>query len=144
MEAFCFDTTGEMISGISTSHYHNSLPDYKSFTFEEFPKELTQHNVEYDSFTFEEFSLELTHAMSQPEYDSFHFDLNIPIICLHQVSVTDDTHENINAPVEDDELVMIFIMTFFLFFTYPVISPILHSIRSEDIIYDPKIFIFHL
>ena len=135
MEAFCFDTPGEVISGNTT---------YESFTFEEFPKELTQHNVEYDSFTFEEFSCELTHAMSQPEYDSFHFDLDIPIICLHQVNVTDDTHENINAPAEDDELVMIIIMIFFLYFTYRVTYPVLHSIGSEDIIYDPGILLCHL
>lgn len=139
MEAFYFDM-GEVISGNTTSHSHNSLPDYESFTFEEFPKELTHINVEYDSFTFEEFSLELT----QPEYDSFHFDLDIPIICLDQTSLTNNIHEPMNAPAEDDELVMIFIMTFFLFFTYRVTSPVLHSFGSEDIIFDPGILIYKL
>jgi hypothetical protein len=142
-EAFTFDPMGEKISGSTTSHSHNSLPDYESFTFDEFSCELTHINPEYDSFTFDEFSCELTHIVSPPEYDNFHFDLETPGICLDQTSLTVEIHETMNSPVGDDELVMIFIMTFFLFFTYPVASPVLHSFGNEDIIFDPGISMYH-
>ena len=49
-----------------------------------------------------------------------------------------------NSPIEEEELVMIFIMIFFLFFIYPVASPVLHSFGSEDIILDPDILIYKL
>jgi hypothetical protein len=113
LQTFYFDQTGEKISGITTSHSYNSLPVYESFTIEEFPSEFTQINPEYESFTFEEFSGELTHIISLPEYDNFYFDLDIPIICLDQTSLKEEIHETMNSPIEDEELVMIFIMTFF-------------------------------
>lgn len=123
-EAFSFDHMGEKISGSTTSHSHNSVP-------------------EYDSFFFEEFSGELTHIISPPEYDNFYFDLDTPGICLDQLSLNGEIHDIMNSPVGEDELVKIFIMTFFLFFTYPVASPVLHSFGSEDIIFDPGILIYN-
>ena len=144
MEAFCFDNMGEVISGNTISHSHNSLPDYESFTFDEFPLELVNINSEYDSFTFEEFSLELTHIISPPEYEKFYFDLDIPIICLDQTSLIVEIHYTMNSPIEDEELVMIIIMVFFLFFIYSITRPILHSFGNEDIIFDPGICIHHL
>lgn len=142
LQTFHFDHTGEKISGITTSHSYNSLPVYESFTFEEFPSELTQINPEYESFTFVEFSCELTHIISPPEYDNFYLDLDIPIICLDQTCLTEEIHETMNFPIEEEELVMIFIMIFFLFFIYSVPYPVLHSFGNEDIIFDPGILIY--
>jgi hypothetical protein len=138
-KAFTFDPMGEKISGSTTSHSHNSLPDYESFTFNEFSCELTHINPEYDSFTFKEFSCELTHIISLSEYDNFYFDVDTPRICLDHMSLNDEIHddESMNPPPDDDELVKMFIMTFFLFFTYRVTSPVLHSFGNEDIIFDP-------
>lgn len=62
-EAFQFDHMGEKISGSTTSYSHPPLP-------------------EYDSFTFEEFSGELTHIISPPEYDNFHFNLDKDSPCV--------------------------------------------------------------
>jgi hypothetical protein len=144
-EAFTFDHVGEKISGSTTSHSHNSLPEYESFNFKEFSCEVTHINPEYDSFIFDEFSGELTHIISPPEYDNFYFDLDTPEICVDHMSLDDEIHddESMNSPEDDDELVMIFIMNFFLFFTYPVASPVLHSFGNEDIIFDPGISIYH-
>jgi hypothetical protein len=145
-EAFTFDPMGEKISGSTTSHSHNSLPEYESFAFDELSCELMHINSEYDSFTFEEFFCELTHIISPPEYDNFYFDLDTPGICLDHMSLNDEIHddESMNFPEDDDELVMMFIMTFFLFFTYRVTSPVLHSFRNEDIIFDPDITAYSL
>ena len=93
---------------------------------------------------YEEFSFELTHIISPPEYDNFNFDLDTTGICLDQLSLNDEIHAIMNSPSDDDELVKIFIMTFFLFFTYPVASPVLHSFGNEDIIFDPGISMYHL
>lgn len=93
----------------------------------------------------EEFSGELTHIISPPEYDNFHFDPDTPGICPDHVSLNDEIHniEIMDSPVGEDELVMIFIMVFFLFFTYPVTSSLLHSFGNEDTIFDPRISIYH-
>jgi hypothetical protein len=145
-EAFTFDPMGERISGSTTTHSHNSLPDYESFTFDEFSCELTHIDLEYDSFTFDELSCELTHIISPPEYDHFYFDLDTPRICLDHMSLNDEIHddESMNPPPNDDELVKMFIMTFFLFFTYRVTSPVLHSFGNEDITFDPGITVYSL
>ena len=96
-------------------------------------------------FLHEEFSGELTHIISLLEYDNFHFDHDTPGICLDHVSLNDEIHntEIMDSPVGEDELIMIFIMTFFLFFTYPVTSSLLHSFGNEDTIFDPGISIYH-
>ena len=46
--------------------------------------------------------------------------------------------------LEEEDLVMIVIMTFFLFFTYLVTSSLLHSFGSEDTIFDPGITTYTL
>ena len=142
---------GEKISGSTTSHSHNSLPDYESFTFDEFSCELTHINPEYDSFTFDEFSCELTHVMTPSEFDipggdalnheSFQIPTHPPGMFT---SLTFEIQNQANEPAfEEEDLIMIFIMVFFLFFTYRVTSPVLHSFGNEDIIFDPEIFMYH-
>ena len=131
-EAFTFDHMGEKISGSTTPHSQISLPIY-------------------DSFTFEEFSGELTHIMTPPEYDDpggytlNHENLQIP---THPpgmfTSLTFQIQTQATEPdLEEENLIKIFIMVFFLFFTYRVTSPVLHSFGNEDIIFDPGILIYH-
>lgn len=43
----------------------------------------------------------------------------------------------------EEDLIMIIIMIFFLFFTYLVTSSLLHSFGSEDTIFDPGISMHH-
>ncbi|GJY64708.1 hypothetical protein Tco_0466168 [Tanacetum coccineum] len=45
--------------------------------------------------------------------------------------------------VEDVNSFTFVIWTFFPFFTYPEDSPVILSLRSEDIVFDPGIFMFH-
>ncbi|GJS19489.1 reverse transcriptase domain-containing protein [Tanacetum coccineum] len=45
--------------------------------------------------------------------------------------------------VEDVNSLTFFIWTFLLSFTYPENSPVILSFRSEDLVFDPDIFIFH-
>ena len=59
---------------------------------------------------------------------------------IHDIEIVNSHSESHS---DDDELVMIFVMTFFLFFIYPMAFPVLHSFGNEDIIFDPGIFIYH-
>ena len=150
-EAFTCDHMGEKISGRTTLHSKISLPDY-------------------DSFTFEEFSGELTHIIPPSEYDNFCFDLDIddlcvpegnilnlenlidnkiptlpPIICLDHMRLNDEIPD---TPIMDslsdyDDSILIVIKIFLPFFTYSVNSPVLHSFGNEDLIFDPGILIYH-
>ena len=62
-----------------------------------------------------------------------------------KMSFSDKIHnlKIMKSHFDDDELVMIVIMIFFLFYTYSVTSPLCHSFGSEDIIFDPDILIYH-
>jgi hypothetical protein len=132
-EAFTFDHMGEKISDSTTSHSHNSLPIYDSFAFEEFSGELAHH------------------VITPPEFDSpggdalNHENLQIP---THPpglfLSLPFEIQTQATEPdLEEENQIMIFIMVFFLFFTYKVTSPVLHSFGNEDTIFDPGIFIYH-
>lgn len=101
----------------------------------------------------EEFSGELTHHIMTPSEFEIpggdvldHENLQIP---THPpglfTSLTFDIQIRVNDPaLEEEYQIMIFIMVFFLFFTYSVTSSLLHSFGSEDTIFDPGIFIYHL
>lgn len=61
------------------------------------------------------------------------------------MSLTVEIQIQANEPdLEEEDLIMIFIMVFFLFFTYRVTSPVLHSLGNEDIIFDPGITAYSL
>ncbi|GJV03567.1 hypothetical protein Tco_1337136 [Tanacetum coccineum] len=87
-----------------------------------------------------------------PEFESFHFDPSFPRpppeppdveICLHFEPDADQRGSEIDFSqnVKDDDSFTFFIRTFIPFLTYPADSPLLLSIRSEDTIFDPGIFI---
>jgi hypothetical protein len=59
-------------------------------------------------------------------------------------SLTDKIQSSATAlDPENEDLVMMVIRTFYLFFTYPVTSPLFNSCGSEDTIFDPGIFSYH-
>jgi hypothetical protein len=117
-------------------------------------------------YTFhEEFSSELTHITSPPECDNLDgkenhdrgerisimrvcIDDKIPILPPELLSKPHSSTNKIQISataldLEEEDQIMIFIMVFFLFFTYLVTSSLLHSFGSEDTIFDPGIFIYH-
>ncbi|GJV22829.1 hypothetical protein Tco_1375524 [Tanacetum coccineum] len=154
------DHTEETRSGSTTTHANNSLPEYDSFLFEVEPNQggLTSIVISDNS---NDPLLEL------PEFESFHFDLDpsfprpppeppdveISLIIetdAHVINDFDELNEDecfdlgedeIN--VEDDDSFIFVIRTFLPFLTYPMDSPFLCSVKNEDTIFDPGIFIFH-
>ncbi|GKB08218.1 hypothetical protein Tco_0836502 [Tanacetum coccineum] len=98
-----------------------------------------------------------THAnYSLPEYESFHFDNpslprpppEPPDVCLDMLyndeSFEPSGDENIVVSnVEEDDSFTFTIRTFLPFLTYPEVSPLYCSTRSEDLIFDPIRYTFH-
>ncbi|GJY40594.1 hypothetical protein Tco_0427864 [Tanacetum coccineum] len=98
-----------------------------------------------------------------PEFESFHFDLDPsfprpppepPDVEISLIIKTDapviNNFDELNEDecfdpggdeidVEDDDSFTFVIRTFLLFLTYPEVSPVLFSTRSEDTIFDPGI-----
>ncbi|GJS46874.1 hypothetical protein Tco_0596995 [Tanacetum coccineum] len=90
-----------------------------------------------------------------PEYESFHFDNpsflcpppEPPDVCLDMLyndeSFEPGEGENIVVSnVEEDDSFTFTIRTFLPFLTYPEVSPLSCSTRSEDFIFDPGIITF--
>ncbi|GKB28711.1 hypothetical protein Tco_0868112, partial [Tanacetum coccineum] len=150
------DHTEETRSGSTTTHANYSLPEYDSFLFEFEPDQegLISNDNSNDSL------LEI------PEFESFYFDdPSFPRpppeppdveICLHfkpDAPVIDNFNElnddqrgseiDFSQNVEDDDSFTFVIWTFLPFLTYPKVSPLSCSTRSEDTIFDPSIFMFH-
>ncbi|GJX21783.1 reverse transcriptase domain-containing protein [Tanacetum coccineum] len=81
-----------------------------------------------------------------PEYERFTVDIepDVPVINnfdkLNEDECFDPGGGEINVEVVDS--FTFFIRTFLLFLTYPEVSPLLPSTRSEDTIFDPGIFAF--
>ncbi|GJZ28340.1 hypothetical protein Tco_0572987 [Tanacetum coccineum] len=146
------DHTEETRSGSTTTHANYSLPEYDSFLFEIEPDQEGLISIDNSNNTL----LEL------PEFESFHFDPSFPRpppeppdveICLNFESDTPviDNFEELNEDqrgsenvlfqnVEDDDTFTLTIRTFLPFLTYPEVSPLACSTRSEDTIFDPGIF----
>ncbi|GKA10161.1 hypothetical protein Tco_0689594 [Tanacetum coccineum] len=126
----------------SLSFSDNSLPEFESFS---------DHTEETRSGST------TTHAnYSLPEYESFHFDNpslprpppEPPDVCLDMLyndeSFEPSGDENIVVSnVEEDDSFTFTIRTFLPFLTYPEVSPLYCSTRSEDLIFDPGIVTFH-
>ncbi|GKG03321.1 hypothetical protein Tco_0310957, partial [Tanacetum coccineum] len=98
-----------------------------------------------------------------PEFESFHFDLSFPRplpeppdveICLQFEpdapvidnfnELNDDLREGenvvfLNVEEDDDDSFTFVIRTFLPFLTYPEVSPLSCSTKSEDTIFDPGI-----
>ncbi|GJR87961.1 hypothetical protein Tco_0211972, partial [Tanacetum coccineum] len=139
-------------SETSLSFSDNSLPEFESFS---------DHTEETRSGST------TTHAnYSLPEYESFHFDNpSFPRpppeppdveICLNFESDTPviDNFEELNEDqregenvvflnVEEDDSFTFTIRTFLPFLTYPKVSPLSCSTRSEDLIFYPDIITFY-
>nr|GEV36287.1 hypothetical protein [Tanacetum cinerariifolium] len=107
---------GKISSGITTTHFDISLPDYEAFYFDDdHVKEISSGSTtthsdislsEYDSFIFEEFVDELAHIISPPEYDYFFF-WNLPDPGELMFVLNSGIRENlsatsVNLPIEDD------------------------------------------
>ncbi|GJY66828.1 hypothetical protein Tco_0469066 [Tanacetum coccineum] len=142
------DHTEETRNGSTTTHANYSLPENDSFLFEIEPDQegLIRNDNSNDLF------LELL------EFESFHFDPSFPRpppeppdveICLHfepDFSVIDNFNElnddergsEIDFSEDDDSFTFV-IRTFLPFLTYPEVSLLSCSTRSEDTIFDPGI-----
>ncbi|GKC23774.1 hypothetical protein Tco_1025924 [Tanacetum coccineum] len=131
-------------SDTSFSHLDNSLPEFETFSDD----------------------MEETRSGKLPEFESFHFnpsfprpppespDVEISLNVEPDAPVTNDFDElNEEEPfdpgesenvvflnVEEDDSFTFTIRTFLPFLTYPEVSPLSCSTRSEDMIFDPGIF----
>ncbi|GJS28817.1 hypothetical protein Tco_0489437 [Tanacetum coccineum] len=150
------DHTEETRSDSTTTHVNYSLPEYASFLFEIKPDQGGLTGIVISDNSNNPF-LEL------PEFESFHFDLDpsfprpppkppdveisliietdAPVINnfdeLNEDKCFDPGGDEIN--VKDDDSFIFVIRTFPPFLTYPEVSPLLLSTRSEDTIFDPGI-----
>ncbi|GJU63623.1 hypothetical protein Tco_1245458 [Tanacetum coccineum] len=119
------DHTEETRSGSTTTHANNSLPEFESFHFDL-----------YDDPSF---------PRPPPEPPDVEISLIIetdaPVINnfdeLNEDECFDPGGDEID--VEDNDSFTFVIRTFLPFLTYPEVSPVLLSTRSEDTIFDPGI-----
>ncbi|GJZ30491.1 hypothetical protein Tco_0575538 [Tanacetum coccineum] len=150
------DHTEETISGSTTTHTNNSLPEYDSFLFKIEPDQGGLNGIVISDNSNDPL-LELL------EFESFHFDLDpsfprpppeppdveISLIIETDAPVINNFNElnedkcfdpgGHEIDVEDDDSFTFVIQTFLPFLTYPEDSPFLCSFRNEDTIYDPCI-----
>nr|GEU82648.1 hypothetical protein [Tanacetum cinerariifolium] len=166
------DHTKETSSASTTTHADNSLPEYDSFLFKIDPDqgELTSVVIKdilgephvhvpnvlpthptllLDSdFIPSDDSLGSSLEVSFPsETRNKIFDPGIFLEVQSKRFLSRDTFSPTYAslPFEDRHYLSFtyVIQTFLPYFTYPVESPFLLSAESEDIIFDPGIFVFH-
>ncbi|GKD31546.1 hypothetical protein Tco_1242324, partial [Tanacetum coccineum] len=119
------DHTEETRSGSTTTHADNSLPEFESFHFDL-----------YDDPSFPRPPPE------PPEVEiSLIIETDTPVINnfdeLNEDECFDPGGDEID--VEDNDSFTFVIRTFLPFLTYPEVSPVLLSTRSEDTIFDPEI-----
>ncbi|GKC53045.1 hypothetical protein Tco_1075790, partial [Tanacetum coccineum] len=148
------DHMEETRSGSTTTHANNSLPEYDSFLFEVEPDQGRLNGIVISDNSNNPL-LEL------PEFESFHFDLTFPRpppeppdVEISLIIKTDapviNNFDKLNEDecfdpgggeinVEVDDSFTFFIWTFLPFLTYPEVSPLLSSTKSEDTIFDPGI-----
>ncbi|GJY42838.1 hypothetical protein Tco_0431051 [Tanacetum coccineum] len=146
------DHTEETRSGSTTTYANNSLPEYDSFLFEVEPDQggLTSIVISDNSND---------HLLELPEFESFHFypsfprpppeplDDEISLIVESDAPVMNnfDNEDECFDPggddidVEDEDSFTFVIRTFLPFLTYPEVSPLPSSTKSEDTIFDPGI-----
>ncbi|GKE69870.1 hypothetical protein Tco_1527942 [Tanacetum coccineum] len=142
------DHTEETRSGSTTTHANNSLPEYDSFLFE----------IEPDQGGLISIDISNKPLLELPEFESFHFDPSSPRpppeppdVCLNfkpDTAMKKDKDFNqgeiiLSLNVEDVNPFTFVIWTFLQFFTYPEDSLVILSFRSEDLVFDPGIFVLH-
>ncbi|GKA85156.1 hypothetical protein Tco_0806810 [Tanacetum coccineum] len=150
------DHTEETRSGSTTTHANNSFPEYDSFIFEVEPDQGGLISVVISNNSKDP-------LLEFPMFESFHFDpsfprpppeppdveisliieTNVPVINnvdeLNEDECFDPGGGEIN--VEVDNSFTFVTWTFLPFLTYPEVSPLLSSTKSEDTIFDPDISI---
>ncbi|GKB34571.1 hypothetical protein Tco_0879513, partial [Tanacetum coccineum] len=152
------DHTEETRSGSTTTHANNSPPEYDSFLFEVEPDQGGLISIVISDNSND-------HLLELPEFESFHFDLyddplfpcpppEPPDVEISLIIETDapviNNFDELNEDecfnpgggeinVEVDDSFTFVIRTFLPFLTYPEVSPLLFSTRSEDTIFDPGI-----
>ncbi|GKE85258.1 hypothetical protein Tco_1559000 [Tanacetum coccineum] len=142
------DHTEETRSGSTTTHANNSLPEYDSFLFK----------IEPDQGGLISIDISNEPLLELPEFESFHFDPSSPRpppeptdVCLNfkpDTAMKNDEDFNQGEIVlslndKDVNSFTFVIWTFLPSFTYPEDSPIILSLRSEDLVFDLGISIFH-
>ncbi|GJT36011.1 hypothetical protein Tco_0926430 [Tanacetum coccineum] len=112
------------------------------------PDDLIPPGVENDDSEDED--NELPNLDHQDNPSSPHPPPEPPDVCLNFKPATAMRNEDFNQGeivlslnVEDVNSFTFFIWTFLLFFTYPEDSPVILSLRSEDLVFDPSISNFH-
>ncbi|GJU37770.1 hypothetical protein Tco_1186124 [Tanacetum coccineum] len=148
------DHTEETRSGSTTTHANNSLPEYDSFLFEVEPDQegLTgivisdnSNNPLLELSEFESFHFDLDPSFPRPPPEPPNVEISLIIETdarvinnfdeLNEDECFDPRGDEIN--VEDDDSFIFVIRTFLPFLTYPEVSPLLLSTRSEDTIFNP-------
>ncbi|GJX13417.1 hypothetical protein Tco_0205175 [Tanacetum coccineum] len=115
------DHTEETRSGSTTTHANYSLPEYESFHF--------------DNMTLPHLPPEL------PDIEILKPEINNFDMLYNDESFEPRGDENVVVPnIEEDDSFTFVIRTFLPFITYPKVSPLSSSTRSEDTIFDPGIF----
>ncbi|GJW22884.1 hypothetical protein Tco_0033506 [Tanacetum coccineum] len=150
-------------SDTSLSHLDNSLPEFETFSddTEETRSGRLTSVVIYDNSNdpllelseFESFHFDLYNDPSFPRPPPEPPDVEISLIIKTDAPVINDSDELnedeyfdpgggeivFSQNVEDDDSIAFVIRTFLPYLTYPVDSPLLLSIGSEDTIFDPGI-----
>ncbi|GKD54528.1 hypothetical protein Tco_1287915 [Tanacetum coccineum] len=138
------DHTEETRSSSTTIHVNNSLPENDSFPFEIEPDQGGLISVViYDNSK--------EPLLEPPEFESFHFDLyddpsfprpppEPPDVEFSLIIETDvPVINNVDELNKDDDSFTFVIRTFLPFLTYPEVSPLPSSTKSEDTIFNPRI-----
>ncbi|GKA58975.1 hypothetical protein Tco_0758288, partial [Tanacetum coccineum] len=149
------DHTEEMRSGSTTTHANNSLPEYDSFLFEVEPDQGGLTGIVISDNSNDP-------LLEPPKFESLHFDLyddplfprpppeppDVISLIIETDAPVINNFDELNEDecfdlggdeidVEDDDSFTFVIQTFLSFLTYPGVSPLLLSTRSEDTIFDP-------
>ncbi|GJW61564.1 hypothetical protein Tco_0110899 [Tanacetum coccineum] len=138
------DHTEETRSSSTTIHVNNSLPENDSFPFEIEPDQGGLISVVIYDDSKEP-------LLEPPEFESFHFDLyddpsfprpppEPPDVEFSLIIETDvPVINNVDELNKDDDSFTFVIRTFLPFLTYPEVSPLPSSTKSEDTIFNPRI-----
>lgn len=143
-ETFHFNHSEETSRGNTTSHAFISLSEFESFRFDESECEIEKFS-EYESFSFD---LAVDHdpgGVLKNESFNEKFFPTLPLGKDFKRSLNNKSHNFtiMKFSFDEDEFYKIVIMTFLPFVMFGVVSLILHSVGSEDVVFDPGIVSKH-
>ncbi|GJW42943.1 hypothetical protein Tco_0071742 [Tanacetum coccineum] len=146
------DHTEETRSGSTTTHAKYSFPEYDSFLLEIEPDQEGLISIdnsndplleisEFESFYFDAPSFPRPPPEPPDVEICLHFELDAPVINNFNELNDDQRGSKIDFSqnVGDDDSFTFVFWTFLPFLTYPEVSPLSCSTRSEDTIFDPDI-----